>query len=72
VQSAASHVVVGMRQHAHLADVAFSLAGRTVLYVVFGFLALAVGFVAFQRKLLYYPTHHQEKFGLSEWLHEGQ
>lgn len=72
VQSAASLVVVGMRQHAHLAEVALSLAGRTVLYVVFGFLALAVGCVAFQRKLLYYPTHHQEKFGLSEWLHEGQ
>ena len=45
---------------------------RIVIYLVFGFLAFALGCVAFQRKLLYYPTHHQENYGLSEWLHEGQ
>jgi len=72
VQSAASHVVVGIRQHAHLADVPLSVARRIGIYLAFGFLALTVGCIAYQRKLLYYPTHHPEKFGLSDWLHEGQ
>jgi len=45
---------------------------RIVLFLIFGFLFVVIGCVAFQRKLLYYPTHHQENYGLSEWIHEGQ
>jgi len=28
--------------------------------------------IVFQRKLLYYPTHHHEANGLSQWRHGGQ
>jgi len=45
---------------------------RIVLFLIFGFLLVVIGCAAFQRKLLYYPTHHQENYGLSEWIHEGQ
>ncbi len=45
---------------------------RFILYVVFGLIVVAVGCIAFQRRLLYYPTHHHEHNGLSEWLYEGQ
>lgn len=45
---------------------------RIGIAVLIGFVVVTLGCVAFQRKLLYYPTHHQEKYGLVEWLHEGQ
>lgn len=33
---------------------------------------LILGYALFQRKLLYFPTHHHENHGLSEWRHAGQ
>lgn len=45
---------------------------RIVIAVFIGFVVVTLGCVAFQRKLLYYPTHHQEKYGLVDWLHDGQ
>lgn len=45
---------------------------RIILFLIFGFLVVVVGCVAFQRKLLYYPTHHHENYGLSEWIYQGQ
>jgi pimeloyl-ACP methyl ester carboxylesterase len=45
---------------------------RIVIFSLLGFLAIVLGCVAFQRKLLYYPTHHRENYGLSEWLNDGR
>ncbi len=45
---------------------------RVAIYSALGFLTIVLGCVAFQRKLLFYPTHHQETNGLSEWVHDGQ
>jgi uncharacterized protein len=28
--------------------------------------------IVFQRKLLYYPTHHRDSNGLAKWLHDGR
>ena len=36
-----------------------------------GLLVLVAALAVFQRKLLYYPTHHGENNGLSEWRHDG-
>ncbi len=45
---------------------------RIVIILLVGFLAVALGCIAFQRRLLYYPTHHAENNGLTEWLYHGQ
>lgn len=45
---------------------------RIAIAVLVGFVVVALGCLVFQRKLLYYPTHHHEKYGLSEWHNEGQ
>ena len=45
---------------------------RFLLLFLLVFLALVVGCAMFQRRLLYYPTHHQEHHGLSEWRHGSQ
>lgn len=45
---------------------------RVVLAVLIGFVIITLGCVVFQRKLLYYPTHHKEKNGLAEWFYHGQ
>jgi len=45
---------------------------RIVIAVLICFVIITLGCVVLQRKLLYYPTHHQEKNGLAEWRHEGQ
>ncbi len=44
---------------------------RIAIYLVVGFLALVLGYALFQRKLLYYPTHHAAQSRLSEWRHDG-
>jgi hypothetical protein len=45
---------------------------RIVFILAFSILAFLLLVVIFQRKLLYYPTHHQENHGLAEWRHDGQ
>lgn len=45
---------------------------RILLYIVVGFAALVLGFALFQRKLLYYPTHHIDNNGLTEWRHDNR
>jgi uncharacterized protein len=45
---------------------------RIIIAVLIGMVVVVVGCIAFQRKLLYYPTHHHEKNGLSDWFYEGQ
>jgi uncharacterized protein len=45
---------------------------RIVIVVLIAFAIVALGCIAFQRKLLYYPSHHHDQFGLSEWKYEGQ
>lgn len=45
---------------------------RIVVAVLIGFVIITLGCVVFQRKLLYYPTHHNEKNELDEWFHQGQ
>ncbi len=45
---------------------------RIAIAVLVGFVVVALGCIAFQRKLLYYPTHHHENSGLSEWHYKGQ
>lgn len=43
-----------------------------LIFVAVGLLALLLGCAALQRKLLYYPSHHQETNGLTEWRHAGE
>ncbi len=45
---------------------------RILISIAVGFLALMLGCVLFQRRLMYYPSHHQGHPGLSEWRHGGQ
>jgi hypothetical protein len=45
---------------------------RIVIVVLVCFSVVILGCIVFQRKLLYYPTHHQNTNGLSEWLSDGQ
>jgi hypothetical protein len=45
---------------------------RILLLAVVGYLALVLGTALLQRRLLYYPSHHQEHRGLSQWRHGGQ
>jgi hypothetical protein len=45
---------------------------RILVTCAAAYLALLIGCVLFQRKLLYIPSNHQENNGLSEWRHEGQ
>lgn len=44
---------------------------RFATYLAVGFLTLVLGYVLFQRKLLYYPTHHTALSGLAQWRHDG-
>lgn len=45
---------------------------RFLLLLALAFLALLVGVALFQRRLIYFPTHHRESNGLSEWRHRGE
>jgi uncharacterized protein len=45
---------------------------RILILLAVCFLVLVLVFALFQRKLLYYPTHHLDSYGLSEWRHDGQ
>lgn len=45
---------------------------RITIAVLVAFVVFALGCIALQRKLLYYPTHYHEKNGLSEWRDHGQ
>jgi pimeloyl-ACP methyl ester carboxylesterase len=45
---------------------------RIVIVALVCFSVVILGCIVFQRKLLYYPTHHQNTNGLSEWLSDGQ
>lgn len=45
---------------------------RILLLVGLGYLALLTVYSFFQRKLLYYPTHHDLTRGLTEWRHQGR
>lgn len=45
---------------------------RIVILLLIGFIMITLGCVVFQRKLLYYPTHHHEKNGLAEWFYQGR
>lgn len=43
-----------------------------ILILAICLLVVVLGCAVLQRKLLYYPTHHKESNGLSEWRHDGQ
>jgi uncharacterized protein len=45
---------------------------RLLVFLAVAYLAVVCFFALLQRKLLYYPTHHPERQGLSEWRHEGR
>lgn len=45
---------------------------RILILIAVGFLVLVLVSCVFQSKLLYYPTHHKENNGLSEWRHDGR
>lgn len=45
---------------------------RLLIIVAVGYLALILLYAVMQRKLLYYPTHHDHRYGLSEWRHAGR
>ena len=45
---------------------------RLFLILVLGYLAVVVLYAVAQRTFLYYPTHHPESYGLSEWRHDGR
>lgn len=45
---------------------------RFVMMLITCFLLLLAGYALFQRKLLYYPTHHRDTNGLSEWRQLGE
>lgn len=45
---------------------------RILVLLPIAILVFTMGTITFQRKLLYYPTHHKETYGLSEWRHDGQ
>lgn len=45
---------------------------RILFLIIIGFSTLVLGCALFQRKLLYYPSHHHESNGLAEWQDNGQ
>lgn len=45
---------------------------RTLFLASVAILIFVLAYIVFQRKLLYYPTHHSDSNGLSEWRHEGR
>ena len=45
---------------------------RILLLFAFSIFVFILLVVIFQRRLLYYPTHHQESHGLAAWRHDGQ
>lgn len=45
---------------------------RILFLLVLSLLLFLLLYLLFQRKLLYYPTHHQETNGLAQWRHEGE
>ena len=45
---------------------------RILILVAVGVVAFLMLSAIFQRRLLYYPTHHRDDHGLSEWRHAGQ
>jgi pimeloyl-ACP methyl ester carboxylesterase len=45
---------------------------RILLFLAAGYILLVIACALFQRKLLYFPTHHNHSNGLSEWQHSGQ
>jgi uncharacterized protein len=45
---------------------------RILILLLFAFVALMVGCAVFQRRLLYYPSHHGGSGGLTEWRGNGR
>lgn len=45
---------------------------RILILLAVAFLVLVLVSCVFQSKLLYYPTHHAESYGLSEWRQNGR
>jgi len=45
---------------------------RILFLFTIAFLIFVLAYIVFQRKLLYYPTHHHDSNGLSEWRHDGR
>lgn len=45
---------------------------RILLLISCGYLAILLATALWQRKLLYYPTHHEEHQGLVAWRHGGE
>ena len=45
---------------------------RLVFLVLVAFVIFALAYVVLQRKLLYYPSHHRDSNGLSQWRHDGR
>src|SRR4051812_1000202 len=45
---------------------------RILTFLALTYLALILACAIFQRKLLYFPTHHKNHNGLTEWRHDGQ
>lgn len=45
---------------------------RILFLLVLSFLLFLLLYLVFQRKLLYYPTHHNESNALAEWRHDGE
>jgi uncharacterized protein len=45
---------------------------RILFLLLLSFVMFLLLYLVFQRKLLYYPTHHNESNGLTEWRHDGE
>jgi pimeloyl-ACP methyl ester carboxylesterase len=45
---------------------------RISMLLAVGYILLTIACALFQRKLLYFPSHHNQSNGLSEWKHNGQ
>jgi pimeloyl-ACP methyl ester carboxylesterase len=45
---------------------------RILIFALVCFVVVVLGFAIFQRKLLYYPTHHHDNNGLYEWRQAGR
>lgn len=45
---------------------------RILCFSLVGYLLFVLAYMALQRKLLYYPTHHGDDNGLAQWRHQGR
>lgn len=45
---------------------------RILSLIAVGYLLFLLAYIAFQRRLLYYPTHHSDSNGFTAWRHQGR